>query len=192
MKYGEEEVQTSIKLGRTWRKFPDSMSQRYIPHRSYGNHQRMESQQAVQSPGGEGHQDKGKSSHYPSYRRTIEPDRAYSNSFTLTRSTPSQLSSGFTPFSQQEISDKESPLFTIPGSFWEKTRIQREKQDLFQPHAERFRPNDTEAVGLGKRSTQEPEIVVNTSRINSPTDRNITPTQNEHNVVTSEIHLKRD
>ncbi|MBW0476000.1 hypothetical protein O181_015715 [Austropuccinia psidii MF-1] len=32
----------------------------------------METQQEFQTPGGEGNQDKAKTSHYPSYRRTIE------------------------------------------------------------------------------------------------------------------------
>ncbi|MBW0476628.1 hypothetical protein O181_016343 [Austropuccinia psidii MF-1] len=66
------------------------------------------------------------------------------------------------------------------------------KQDLFQPNAERVRPNDPEAVVLGERSTQKPEIVVNTSIISSPTNRNITPTQTEHNVVTPESDLNSD
>ncbi|MBW0471009.1 hypothetical protein O181_010724 [Austropuccinia psidii MF-1] len=142
IEHGQQEVQPSITLGRTWSKFPEDISQNNALQRPYGNHQRMESQQAVQTPGGEGNQDKGKTSHYPSYRRTAEPDRAYYDSFRLTRSRPTQLSSG-----------QESPLFTIPGSFQEKTRIQREKQDLFQPQAEKVRPNDPEAVGLGERST---------------------------------------
>ncbi|MBW0466109.1 hypothetical protein O181_005824 [Austropuccinia psidii MF-1] len=152
----------------------------------------MESQQEVQTPGGEGDQDKGKSSHYPSYRRTIEPGRAYSDSFRLTRSRPTQLASGFTPFRKQQLSGQESPLFTSPGSFQEKTRIQTAKQDLFHTKAERVRPNDPEAVGLGERSTQGPEITVNTFRISSPNNRNITPTQNEHNVVTPESNLNSD
>ncbi|MBW0523683.1 hypothetical protein O181_063398 [Austropuccinia psidii MF-1] len=161
--HGQQEVQPSITLGRTWSKLPQDMSQRDTLQRSYGNHQRMESQQAVQTSGGEGNWDKGKSSNYPGYRRTIEPDRAYSDSFQLARSRPTQLSSGFTPFRQQQISGQESPFFTILGSFQEKRRIQREKQGFFQPQVERVRPNDTEAVGLGERSTQEPEIVVNIS-----------------------------
>ncbi|MBW0494353.1 hypothetical protein O181_034068, partial [Austropuccinia psidii MF-1] len=103
-----------------------------------------------------------------------------------------QLSSGFTPCRNQNISGQESPFFTIPGSFQEKTRIQGKKQDLFQPKAERVRPNDPEAVGLGERSTQEPEIVVHTFRISSPINRNITPTQIEHNVVTLESNLRSD
>ncbi|MBW0482711.1 hypothetical protein O181_022426 [Austropuccinia psidii MF-1] len=78
-----------------------------------------------------------------------DPDREYSDSFRLTRTRPNQLSSGFTPFRNQKISGQESPFFTIPGSFQEKTRIQGKKQDLFQPKAERVRPNDPEAVGLG-------------------------------------------
>ncbi|MBW0507527.1 hypothetical protein O181_047242 [Austropuccinia psidii MF-1] len=152
----------------------------------------MESQQSVQTPGGEGNQDKGKSSHYPSYRRTILPDRDYSYSIRLTRSRPTQLSSDFTPFRKRQISGQESPLFTIPGSFQENTRIQREKQDLFQPQAESVRPNYPEAFGFGERSTQEPEIVLNTSRISSPTNRNITPTQNEQTFVTPESNLNSD
>ncbi|MBW0466493.1 hypothetical protein O181_006208 [Austropuccinia psidii MF-1] len=104
-------------------------------------------------------QDKGESSHYPSYRRTAEPDRAYSYYFGLTGSRTNQLSSGFTPFRLQQISGQESPFFTIPGSFQEKERIQGKKQDLFQPKAERVRPNDSEAVGLAERTTQEPEMV---------------------------------
>ncbi|MBW0576952.1 hypothetical protein O181_116667 [Austropuccinia psidii MF-1] len=102
----------------------------------------MKSHQEVQTTGGEGKQDKGESGHYPSYRRTVEPERAYSDSFRLTRSRPTQLSSGFTPFRHQKISGQESPFFTIPGSFQEKTRVQGKKQDFFQPKAERVRPND--------------------------------------------------
>ncbi|MBW0506338.1 hypothetical protein O181_046053 [Austropuccinia psidii MF-1] len=53
-------------------------------------------------------------------------------------------------------------------------------------------PNDPEAVGIGERSTQEPEIVVNNSGISSLTNKNITPTQTEHNVFTPESNLKSD
>ncbi|MBW0587729.1 hypothetical protein O181_127444 [Austropuccinia psidii MF-1] len=154
------------------------MSQRDTLQRTYGNHQRMESHQEVQTPGGEGNQDKGESSHYPSYRRTAELDRAYSDSFRLTKSRPKKLSSGFTPFRHQHISGQESPFFKIPGSFQEKTRVQGQKQGIFQKKAERVRPNDPEAVGIGERSTQKPQIVVNTSRISSPSNRNMAPTQN--------------
>ncbi|MBW0464964.1 hypothetical protein O181_004679 [Austropuccinia psidii MF-1] len=187
MEHAQKQVQPSIPLGRTWSNIPEDMSQR-----AYGNHQRLESHWAVQTPGREGNEDKGESSHYPSYRRTAEPDREYSDSFRLTRSRPNQLSSGFTPFRNQQISGPESPLFTIPHSFQKKTRIQEQKEDLFQPKAERFRPNDPEALRLGERSTQEPEIAVHTSRISSPIDRNITPNQIEHNVVTPESNLNSD
>ncbi|MBW0480690.1 hypothetical protein O181_020405 [Austropuccinia psidii MF-1] len=106
--------------------------------------------------GGEGKQDKGESSHYPSYRRTPDPDRAYLDSFRLTRSRPYQLSSGFKPFRNQQISGQESPSFTVPGNFQEKTRIQGQKQGHLKPEEERVRPNDPEAVGFGERSSQEP------------------------------------
>ncbi|MBW0508686.1 hypothetical protein O181_048401 [Austropuccinia psidii MF-1] len=168
------------------------MSQRDTIERPYGNHQRLEPHQAVQTPGGEGNQDKGESSHYPSYRRKAQPERAYSDSFRLTSSRLNQLSSGPTPFRHQQISGQESPFITIPGSFQEKTRIKRQKQDIFQPKAEIVRPNYSKAFGLGERSTQEPEMVVNTARISSPTNRNITPTPTEHNVVTPESNLNSD
>ncbi|MBW0488708.1 hypothetical protein O181_028423 [Austropuccinia psidii MF-1] len=192
MEDGQQEVQPSIPLGRTWRKLSEDMSQRDTLQRPYGNHQRLEPHLAFQTPGGGGNQVKGESSHYPSYRRTAEPDRAYYDSFRLTRSILNQLSSGLTPFRHQQISGQESQFFTIPGSFQEKTRIQGQKQDLFQPKAERVRPNNPEAVGLGERSEEEQEIDVNTSRISSPTNRNITPTQTKHNVVTPESNSKSD
>ncbi|MBW0532083.1 hypothetical protein O181_071798 [Austropuccinia psidii MF-1] len=162
MEHGQQEVQPSIPLGRTWGKLPEDMFQRYRCQIFYGNHQRLESHQAVQTLGAEDKQDKGESSHYLSYRRTTDPDWPYSDSFRRTKSRTHHLSSGFTPFRNQHISGQESPLFTIPGSFKEKTRIQGEKQDLFLPKAERVRPNDPEAFGLGERRTQEPEIVVHT------------------------------
>ncbi|MBW0527261.1 hypothetical protein O181_066976 [Austropuccinia psidii MF-1] len=136
-------------------------------------------QEAVQTPGGKGTEDKGESSHYPRYKRKVNPDRAYSESFRLTRSRPNELSSGFTPFRNQQISGQESPFFTIPGSFQQNTRKQGQEQNVLQPEEERVRPYDSEAVGFGKRSFQEPEVVVNHSRISSPSNRNITPTQTE-------------
>ncbi|MBW0578233.1 hypothetical protein O181_117948 [Austropuccinia psidii MF-1] len=47
MEHGQQEVQPSIKLGRTWSTFPEDMSQRDTLQRSYDNKKRMESQQAV-------------------------------------------------------------------------------------------------------------------------------------------------
>ncbi|MBW0520731.1 hypothetical protein O181_060446 [Austropuccinia psidii MF-1] len=94
--------------------------------------------------------------------------------------------------SSQFPSGQESPLFTIPGSFQEKTRILGQEQDHLQPEEQRVRPNDPEAVRIGEGSAQEPEIVANNSRINSAINRNITPTQIEHNVVTPESNLNSD
>ncbi|MBW0537547.1 hypothetical protein O181_077262 [Austropuccinia psidii MF-1] len=192
MEHGKQEVQPGISLGRTWRKLPEGLSQRDRLQRPYGNHQRLESYQEVQTPGCKGTEDKRESSHYPSYRRTFKPDRAYSDSFRLTRSRPNQISSGFTPFRHQQNNDQESLLLTIPGGFQERKRIQGEKQDLFQPRAERVRPHDPEVVGFGERSAQEPEVVVKHSRISSPSNRNITPTQIEHNIATPESNINSD
>ncbi|MBW0541159.1 hypothetical protein O181_080874 [Austropuccinia psidii MF-1] len=192
MEHGQQEVQPGIPLGRTWSKFPEDLSQRDRLQRSYGNDQRLESQQAVQTLGGECKQDKGDSSHYASYRRTADPNRAYSDSFRPTRSRPNQLSSGFTPFRTKQTSGQETPFFTDSGSFKEKTRIQGQKQDHLQPEEERVTPNDPEAVGFFERSAQEPEVVVNNFRISSAINRNLTPTQIDHNVVTPESNLNSD
>ncbi|MBW0505681.1 hypothetical protein O181_045396 [Austropuccinia psidii MF-1] len=127
MENGQQEVQPGIPLFRTWSKLPEDLSQK-----PYGNYQRLESHLEVQTPGGEGKQDKGASIQYPSYRRTADPDRSYSYYLMLTRRRPNQLCSGFTPFRNQPISGQESPFFTIPGSFQEKTRIQGQKQDHLQ------------------------------------------------------------
>ncbi|MBW0567535.1 hypothetical protein O181_107250 [Austropuccinia psidii MF-1] len=153
MEHGQQEGQPGIPLGRGWSKLPEDMSQRDRLQRTYGNHQRLESQKAVQTPGGEGKQDKGESSHYPSYRRTADPERVYSDSFRLTRSRPNQLS-GFISFRNQQISGQESPFLTIPGSCQENTRIQGQKQDHLQPKEESVRPNDPEAAVFGERSAQ--------------------------------------
>ncbi|MBW0492260.1 hypothetical protein O181_031975 [Austropuccinia psidii MF-1] len=59
MEHGQQEVQPSIQLGRTWRKLPEDMSQRDRLQRPSVNHQRLESHQTFQTPGDEGKQDKG-------------------------------------------------------------------------------------------------------------------------------------
>ncbi|MBW0495831.1 hypothetical protein O181_035546 [Austropuccinia psidii MF-1] len=192
MEHGQQEVQPSISLGITWSNLQEDLSQRDRLQGPCGNHQRLESYQEVHTPGGKGNQDKGESSHYPSYRRTADPDRAYSDSFRRTRRRPNQLSSGFEPFRNQQISGQESPFFTIPGSFQEKTSKQGKKQDLLQPEEERFRPHDPEAVRFGEISAQERDVVVNNSRISSPIDTNITPTQIGNKVVTLESNLNSD
>ncbi|MBW0565875.1 hypothetical protein O181_105590 [Austropuccinia psidii MF-1] len=117
MEHGQQEVQTNITLGRTWRNLQEDMSQRDTLQTTYGNNQMLEPHQAVQTPEGEANQDKEESSHYSSHRRTSEPDRAYSDSFRITRSRPNNLSSGFTSFRNQQISFQESPFFTIQGTF---------------------------------------------------------------------------
>ncbi|MBW0480675.1 hypothetical protein O181_020390 [Austropuccinia psidii MF-1] len=60
MEHGQQEVQPGIPLGRTWSKLAEDLSQRDRLQRPYGNEQRLEYHQAVQTPGGEGKQDKGK------------------------------------------------------------------------------------------------------------------------------------
>ncbi|MBW0553972.1 hypothetical protein O181_093687, partial [Austropuccinia psidii MF-1] len=133
MEHGQQKVQPGITLRRAWSKLLEDFSQRDRLQRPYANPQRLESHQAVQTPGGEWKQEKGESRHYPSYIKTTDPDRAHSDSSRLTRSRPNQISSGFTIFRHQQIRGQESPFFTIPGSFQEKTRIQGQEQDHLQP-----------------------------------------------------------
>ncbi|MBW0474446.1 hypothetical protein O181_014161 [Austropuccinia psidii MF-1] len=173
IEHGQQEGQPGLSLGRTLSKL-------------------LESYHAVQTPEGKGNQDKGESSHYSSYRRTADPDRAYSDSLRLTSSKPNQLSSGFKPIRNQKLNGQGSPFFSIPGSFQEKTSKQVQTQDLLQSEEERVRPHDPEAVRFCERSAQEPEVAVNNSRISSPMNRNITPTQIEHNVVAPESNLNSD
>ncbi|MBW0578466.1 hypothetical protein O181_118181 [Austropuccinia psidii MF-1] len=59
MEHDQQEIQPGIPLGRNWSKLREDMSQRDRLQIPYGNHQRLESHQAVQTPGGEGKQDKG-------------------------------------------------------------------------------------------------------------------------------------
>ncbi|MBW0482327.1 hypothetical protein O181_022042 [Austropuccinia psidii MF-1] len=148
--HGQQEVQYSISLGRTWGKLPEDLSQRDRLQKPYGNHQTSESYQAVQIPGGKGKLDKVELRHYQCYRRNVNPDRAYSDYFRLTRSNPNQLSSGFTPFINQQVSDQQSPFFTIPRGFQEKTRIQRAKQDSFQPRERESDPMMQKLLDLVK------------------------------------------
>ncbi|MBW0486350.1 hypothetical protein O181_026065 [Austropuccinia psidii MF-1] len=70
--------------------------------------------------------------------------------------------------------------------------IKGQKQDHLQPKEEIVRLNYPEAVGFCERSAQEQEVVVHSSRISSLINRNITPTQIEHNVVTPESNLNSD
>ncbi|MBW0567956.1 hypothetical protein O181_107671 [Austropuccinia psidii MF-1] len=100
------------------------------------------------------------------------------------------------PVASQNSGKKDQcPRVTIlhnPRRFTGEDKDTRAKEDLFQPKAERVRPNDPEAVEFGDRSAQEPEVVVHNSRISSSINRNITPIQIEHNVVTPESNLNSD
>ncbi|MBW0521916.1 hypothetical protein O181_061631 [Austropuccinia psidii MF-1] len=126
---GQQEVQPSISLGRTWSKFLEDLSQRDRLQGPYGNHQRLESYQEAQTP---------------------------------------------------------------RGTFQDKTRKQGKEKNLLQQEEERVRPYDPGAVGLGKGSTQEPEVAINHSKISSPINGNIAPTHIEHNSVTPESNLNSD
>ncbi|MBW0462036.1 hypothetical protein O181_001751 [Austropuccinia psidii MF-1] len=106
MEHGQQEVQPSFKLGRPWSRLKEDMSQRHTLQRSYGNHQKIESQKEVQTLGRKGRRDKGESGHYLSHIIATQPDIEYSDSFSLARSEPKRLPSGFTPFRHQQRSDQ--------------------------------------------------------------------------------------
>ncbi|MBW0559164.1 hypothetical protein O181_098879 [Austropuccinia psidii MF-1] len=107
------------------------MFQRDISQKPFEDHQRLESQQVNKALRREGSQKQGESSHNTGFRGEMEPEREYSNSSRLTRSRPTQLSSGFTPLRIQQNSGQESPFLRIPGSFQEKNKTslsQRKKE----------------------------------------------------------------
>ncbi|MBW0461818.1 hypothetical protein O181_001533 [Austropuccinia psidii MF-1] len=97
-----------------------------------------------------GSQDKGESSHYPSNRRNTRPEREYSDSFRLPRSRTTQLSNGFKPFRNQHTSDQESPLFTIPVTFPEKTMFKGQEQDFFDERQKEADPMIQKLLALVK------------------------------------------
>ncbi|MBW0553515.1 hypothetical protein O181_093230 [Austropuccinia psidii MF-1] len=180
MKHGTQEVQPGLIMGKTWGKLPEGMCQRDIFQRPY-----------FQTLGRERSQDKGETSHIPGYRGEMEPKRAYSGSFRLTRSRPTQLSSGFTQLRVQKVSGQESPYFTIPESFNDKTRTKGKEKDFFQLEEKIIRLNDPKLIGPSGGSAQKQQIIVNTSdETSTPTIKNYIPTKNEHRVITHENSKK--
>ncbi|MBW0472389.1 hypothetical protein O181_012104 [Austropuccinia psidii MF-1] len=186
MENRKQYFQPGSTLGRTWVKLPEDISQR-----TYQNHKRLESKQEIKTLRRVGSQNKGEAKNNPGFRGAMNPERAYSESFMLTRSRKTQLSSGFIPLIIQQSIGQESPLFTILGSFQENTRIKGQEKDYFKPEEEQIRPHDTEIVGLSQRSAHKPQKIVKTpDRISKPTIRNDIPTQNEDNVVTPKSNIK--
>ncbi|MBW0525211.1 hypothetical protein O181_064926 [Austropuccinia psidii MF-1] len=130
MENGRQEIQPRVPLERTCRKYSEYFSQRDILQRTY-------------------------------HRREIEPEITYSDSFRLKRSgNPTRLPSCFTPLRHQQISDQESPYFSIPGRIQERKRIIGQEKYFFQPEAERVRSYSPEIVGPAKRSTKKQQTVV--------------------------------
>ncbi|MBW0514082.1 hypothetical protein O181_053797 [Austropuccinia psidii MF-1] len=74
MEHERQDIQPAFKLGKSWGKRPEDMSQRDIFKRPYGNYQRLEPQQEVQTLRREGSQGKGESSYNLGYRRETEPE----------------------------------------------------------------------------------------------------------------------
>ncbi|MBW0516313.1 hypothetical protein O181_056028 [Austropuccinia psidii MF-1] len=78
VEHGTQEVQSGLTLGRVRGKLSEEISQRYFFQRPYGNYQRLESKQEIQTPRREGSQNHPETSHNPGYRGAMEPERAYS------------------------------------------------------------------------------------------------------------------
>ncbi|MBW0474346.1 hypothetical protein O181_014061 [Austropuccinia psidii MF-1] len=163
----DTEVQPSIPLCRTWGKLPEDMSQRDILQRPYGNHQMMESHQEFQTPGGEGNQDNGESSHYPRYGRTAEPDRAYSDSFTVSQGVDQPKSPVASHHSGTSRSVAKSHHYS--------------QSQVVSRRRQRYRGKNKTSFSQSKKESY-PMIQ----------KRNINPTQNEDSVVTPENNLNSD
>ncbi|MBW0460757.1 hypothetical protein O181_000472 [Austropuccinia psidii MF-1] len=186
MKHGRQKILTKLPLTRTRNKFPEGFSQRDIFQRHHQIHQKVESEQEAQTPGGKGRNYQRDQRYYPIYGREMKTERSYTYSFSLTGNGKSaQLLGGFKPLRIHKVSGQESPLFQIPSSFQDKERIKRKEKYLFHLEAERVRPNDPKIAGTSEVSTQEQEIFVITfCRTSSPTIRKDISTQHEHNILT--------
>ncbi|MBW0480764.1 hypothetical protein O181_020479 [Austropuccinia psidii MF-1] len=167
MEYGQQEAQPSIPLGRTW-----SKQFRLLEERETRIRENNATIQAIK-------------------------EQLNKTGPTLIPSGPQGVDQPNHPVASHHSGTSRSVAKSHNSSqsqvvFQEKTRIQGQKQDFFQPKAERVRPNDSEDFRIGERSTQESEIAVSTSRISSPNNRNISPTQNKNSVVTPESNLNSD
>ncbi|MBW0489245.1 hypothetical protein O181_028960 [Austropuccinia psidii MF-1] len=127
----------------------DIQPKRYL-FKTLWKHQRLKSQQEVQTLRREGSQDKGESICNTAYRREMEKERAYSESLRLTRSRSTQISSGFTQLGIQKISGQESPLLTIPGIFREKTSTKGKNKTNFSQSKNKADPMIQEFFHLVK------------------------------------------
>ncbi|MBW0583802.1 hypothetical protein O181_123517, partial [Austropuccinia psidii MF-1] len=163
----QQEAQPCISLGRPWRKLPEDLSQRDRLQILYDNHQR-ENQATTQA---------------------IEEQLAQTGNTQIPSGSQEagQISS---PVASHHSETNRSVAKSHHSSHSQEISRRRQghrgKNKTSFPQRKRVRPNDPEAVGLGEGSTQEPEVVVNHSRISSPLNRNITPTQIEHNTVSPE------
>ncbi|MBW0517670.1 hypothetical protein O181_057385 [Austropuccinia psidii MF-1] len=120
MENGRQGIQPRAPLKRTLRKCPEDFPPRDVLQRTH-------------------------------HRREIEPEITHSDSSELIRSgNPTKLPSGLTPLRHQQISDQESPHFSMPGRIQERKRIIRQEQDFYQPEAERVKSYDPELFGPGK------------------------------------------
>ncbi|MBW0528708.1 hypothetical protein O181_068423 [Austropuccinia psidii MF-1] len=125
-------------------------------------------------------------------KRTADPDRAYANSFRLTRRRPNQLSSGFTPFKNQQISGQQSPFFTLPQSFQEKTRIQGQNQDHLQPEKQ-FEELDASHERMKILTASMDKIVKNLQEGHAQLSKASEETNKRLNLVFEEqLHSKRE
>ncbi|MBW0481171.1 hypothetical protein O181_020886 [Austropuccinia psidii MF-1] len=172
VEHGQQEVQTGISLGRTWRKLPEYLSKRDRLQRPYDNHQRTRENQATIEAIEE-------QLHQTGHIQIPQVSQGEGK-----RSSPVSSNHSET---NKSVANSHHSLYSQEGS--RRRQGHKGKKGLFLPKAERFRPNDPETVGLCERSKQEPEVVVNNSKISSPLNINITPTQIEHNVVTPESNL---
>ncbi|MBW0475963.1 hypothetical protein O181_015678 [Austropuccinia psidii MF-1] len=82
----KQRCSTLLQTGKNLGKLPEDMSKRDIFQRTYGNYQDLEPQKAVKTLIREGSQDKGESSQNTGYRRGMELERAFSDSFGLASS----------------------------------------------------------------------------------------------------------
>ncbi|MBW0504202.1 hypothetical protein O181_043917 [Austropuccinia psidii MF-1] len=122
MEHGQQEVQPGIPLVRTWSKLPEDLSQRDRLQRPYGNYQRLESHQAVQTPGGSQGVDQTSSpvaSHYSGANRSVAKSHHSSQSQEISRRRQGHKGKNKTTINQRMtvcIDNAQHPLIIDSGA----------------------------------------------------------------------------
>ncbi|MBW0589961.1 hypothetical protein O181_129676 [Austropuccinia psidii MF-1] len=105
MEHEKQEVQPGIPLGRTWSKLSEGFFQRDRVQRPYGNNQRVEYHQVIQTPGGSqgvGQISSAVASHHSETNRSVDKSHNSSQCHEFSRRRQGYKGKNKTTFSQRK------------------------------------------------------------------------------------------